>query len=473
MSDLNVIYDKNGPVAQTANDLRSQLVTEATALAPGLTTELPGSIIEDMASTGAGALLVADQARIDLIHSVGPNTANLTMLTELAQQYGVPSQKSEGLTTVPVVFSSQNIGFLVPRGFIVSDGTNQFSTNDVAVIRNNGTTSPVTVTATQSGSFTVPVGSVTTVVTSVPTNITLTCTNLTAGTPASDAETNAAFRFRVWDAGMATVQGYPGFIRTALNEVANIDPRQVSVVQNGDKWVVLCGGGDIYEMAAAIFKSAGDITRLSASSLNVTGITNANPGVVSTDFTHGFSTGQVIRIAGATGITGINNTNLTITVIDANSFSIGIDTTAAGTWTGGGVITPNLRNNTVAINDWPDTYSVPFVQPLQQLITINFEWATQNLNYLSDQTLLALVQEPVIAYVNGIYAGQPLNIGKLKDVFYQAINSTIDMTLITTLNVSVTVNGVLTPVDAGTDIISGDRFSYWYIQSSGVSVSEA
>ncbi|UGC97734.1 baseplate J like family protein [Pantoea phage PdC23] len=472
MSDLDVLYDENGPVAKTASDLRAALVSEATALSPGLTTELPGSIIEDMSSTGAGALVVADQARVDLINSVGPITANLAMLTELAQQYGVPFQKTAGSTTVPIVFSSPNIGFLVPKGFIVSDGTNQYSLNEAAVIRTGGTSAAVTATGTETGTWTVPVNSVTTIVTSVPSNITLTCTNQTAGTPGGSAETNAQYRVRVWDAGMVTVQGYPGFIRTALNAVENIDPRQVSVVQNGNSWVVLCGGGDIYEMAAAIFTSAGDITRLSASSLNVTGITNANPGVVTTDLTHGFSTGQVISITGVQGMTGINGVSLTITVIDAHSFSIGINTTSSGAWTGGGVVTPNLRNSVVSINDWPDTYSVPLVQPFQQLITINFDWATQNVNYLSDQTLLSLVQNPVIDYVNGIYAGQPLNIGKLKDVFYQAINSTVDMTLITTLNVSVIVNGVLTPVDTGTDIISGDKFSYWYIQPSGVSVSE-
>jgi hypothetical protein len=71
--------------------------------------------------------------------------------------------------------------------------------------------------------------------------------------------------------------------------------RLVSVVQSGNAWIVMCGGGDIYEMAGAIYKSAGDISRLKGTDLNVTGITNANPGVVTTDITHGFSSGQVIQ----------------------------------------------------------------------------------------------------------------------------------------------------------------------------------
>jgi hypothetical protein len=69
------------------------------------------------------------------------------------------------------------------------------------------------------------------------------------------------------------------------------------------------------------------------------------------------------------------------------------------------------------------------------------------------------------------FAGKPLNVNNLKDVFLQAVNTVLDMSLITTLNVVVTVNGIITPVDAGTSIISGDPFSYWYIASDGVIVS--
>ena len=103
-------------------------------------------------------------------------------------------------------------------------------------------------------------------------------------------------------------------------------------------------------------------------------------------------------------------------------------------------------------------------------MTIKFEWATESTNYLTDATISSLVSEPVIQYVNSIYAGKPLNINNIKDVFLQSINSTIDMSLITTLNVIVTVNGVITSVDSGTNIISGDPYSYWFIASDGVTV---
>jgi hypothetical protein len=56
-----------------------------------------------------------------------------------------------------------------------------------------------------------------------------------------------------------------------------------------------------------------------------------------------------------------------------HSFSIGVNTTSSGSWTGGGVVSPNLRNNVVTINDWPDSYLIPFVIPLQQR-TITYQW---------------------------------------------------------------------------------------------------
>lgn len=469
MSDLPVSYTATGPVPQTADSLREQLIALAVSLSPGLTTDLPGSLIEDIVGTDVGALLVCDQIRIDLINSVGPLTANLTMLNKLAQQSGISAQKTQGQTTVPVQFTGP-AGFAIPQGFLVSDGTNSYALADATIIPAAGVTSSVTCEATITGSWAVPAGTVNQIITSLPSDINLTCTNPVAGTPGGDPETDYQFRERVWEAQMSTVQGYPGFIRQKLTDLANVQARLVSVVQSGSNWVVMCGGGDIYEMAGAIYKSAGDISRLTGSSLNVTGITNANPGVVTTDLTHGFSNGQVITIAGVTGMTGINGTSLTVTVISPHSFSIGINTTSSGAWTGGGVVSPNLRNNVVTINDWPDNYLIPFVIPLQQTVTITYQWDTESVNYLTDATVSSLVSDNAIAYVNGIFAGKPLNINNLKDVFLQAVNTVLDMSLITTLNVVVTVNGIITSADAGTNIISGDPYSYWFIASDGVIV---
>lgn len=321
MSDLTVSYDAAGPVPKTAEELRSSLVSKAAELSPGITANLPGSLIEDIVSTDVGALLICDQARVDLINSVGPLKANQSMLNQLAQQAGIAAQKTQGSTTVPVAFSGP-AGFPVPQGFLVGDGTYTYQVSDATIIQASGTSSLVTCVATSDGSWAVPVGTVNQILTSLPSDIILTCSNPVAGTPGGDPETNYEFRERVWQAQMSTVQGYPGFIRQKLTDLDNVQARLVSVVQSGDHWIVMCGGGDIYEMAGAIYKSAGDISRLKGSDLNVTGITNANPGVVTTDITHGFSSGQVINISGVTGMAGVNNVPLTITVLSPHTFSI-------------------------------------------------------------------------------------------------------------------------------------------------------
>lgn len=469
MSDLSVSYDAAGPVPKTSEELRADLVSRATELSPGITTDLPGSLIEDIVGTDVGALLIADQIRVDLINSVGPLKANMYMLNLLAQQAGISPQKTEGSTTVPVTFSGP-AGFVIPQGFLVSDGIYTYQIADATVVLSSGVSSMVTAIATNTGSWAVPVGSVNQILTSLPSDITLTCTNPVAGTPGGAPETNYEFRERVWESQMSTVQGYPGFIRQKLTDVNGVQARLVSVVQDGNSWIIMCGGGDIYEMAGAIFKSAGDISRLKGATVDVTGITNANPGVVTTGITHGLTNGQVVNISGVNGMTGINNVPLTATVLTPHTFSIGIDTSASGSWTGGGEVTPNVRNNVVTINDWPDNYLIPFVIPLQQNVTVKFEWGSEGVNYLTDATILTLVSAPVIQYINGIYAGKPLNINNLKDTFLQSVNAAIDMSLISKLNVIITVNGIVTNPDPNTNIISGDPFSYFYIASDGVTV---
>ena len=69
----------------------------------------------------------------------------------------------------------------------------------------------------------------------------------------------------------------------------------------------------------------------------VTAITVANPGVV-TATDHGFTTGDSISFASVVGMTEVNGNSYTITVVDANSFSIA-DTTTFTAYTSGGTAT--------------------------------------------------------------------------------------------------------------------------------------
>ena len=64
-------------------------------------------------------------------------------------------------------------------------------------------------------------------------DVTITCTNPIAGTPGADPETNYQFCDRVWQAQMATVQGYPGFIRQYLTSLDNVQARRFLAIQDG------------------------------------------------------------------------------------------------------------------------------------------------------------------------------------------------------------------------------------------------
>jgi hypothetical protein len=75
------------------------------------------------------------------------------------------------------------------------------------------------------------------------------------------------------------------------------------------------------------------------SQLPVSGVSNANPCVVTCTGPTSLTTGQTmtVTISGVLGTTGVNGTNLA-TYVSADSFSIPVNTTSAGTYTGGGSV---------------------------------------------------------------------------------------------------------------------------------------
>jgi hypothetical protein len=262
------------------------------------------------------------------------------------------------------------------------------------------------------------------------------------------------------------------FLKTQLAKVSGVQPRLVSVVQQGQSWEVIVGGGDPYEVGYAIFQGLFAINTLVGSTLNVTGITNANPGVVTTDKNHGYSTGQVVTINGTVGISGINGVPLTITVLTQKTFSIGINTTSSGAWTSGGVVTPNLRNVSVSIADFPDTYVVPFVNPPQQTVTMTVTWNTTSPNFVSPAAVSQLAVPALVAYVNAVSVGQPMNLFELQATFQQAVESILPGPLLTRMVFAVSINGVGVSPSAGTGIIAGDPESYFFATSAGVVVTQ-
>lgn len=70
--------------------------------------------------------------------------------------------------------------------------------------------------------------------------------------------------------------------------------------------------------------------------VNISAISQANPGQITTSVAHGFVTGDIINIEDVVGMTECNDQYYTITVVDTTKFTIGVDTSGYGAYVSGG-----------------------------------------------------------------------------------------------------------------------------------------
>ncbi len=474
MADLPLIMTKAGPVPTPPTTLHEQLLTTVESRSPGFTARLPGLLIEDLSSTAVAALAQCDAARVDTINSVTPFGSNAFILNLQGQMTGV-SQAGETNTTVEVVFTGTP-NFVIGPGFQVSDGSNTYYALDGGIVgsapsgSNLGTSLPLTFVAADPGSWAIPAGTVTTIETSVPSTVSLSCTNPYPGTLGGSAQTITSYRSQVLQAWSTSGQGMPSYIKTLVGAVPGVDQRLISVQPQGGGLKVLVGGTyDPAQVAYAIYCGVGDPSRLVGSSMSIVGITNAAQAVISTALNHGYSVGQQIAANYVGGMTTINGVPLTVyAVIDENTFSVNFSSLAAPAYTSGGVLTPNLRNNLVAVIDYPDVYNIQFVSPPQQLVTATVTWNTSATGFVNTDAIAQLAAPALSAYVNGIYAGQPMNLFDLQDAFRNAISTVLSPSLLTRLVFAVSINGIGTAPSTGTGVIAGDIESYFWSDPSGV-----
>ena len=469
---LPLVMTAAGPQPTAPATLRAELLASVAATNPGYTANLPASLIEDVASTDVGALVIADTARVETVNSLTPYGANPFLLNQLGQVYGVPIGEPTS-TSVFLVFSGP-AGFVIGKGFLVSDGTHQYAAADGGVIDGTLQSTPLFFVATSQGSWPVPANSVTTLITSIPTSVsTITATNPLPGVPGiATGETEESYRARVLQAGLAASQGMTRYLKTLLGQVSGTQTRLISVRQIvGAGWEVICGGGDPYEVAFAIFQALFDINTLVGSTIKITGITNATLGVVTTDLNHGLVTGQNnVHIAGVVGMTGANGGPYTVTVLTEKTFTFGVNTSGFGAYVSGGVVTPNARNVVVDVDDYPDTYAIPFVNPPQQSVTMNVTWNTNATNFVSAAAVAQLAIPALTDYVNSIGVGQPINLLEMTTIFQAAITPVLIPDLLVRLVFSVNINGVTTAPPAGESVINGDPESYFFAAQSGIVV---
>jgi hypothetical protein len=466
---IPIVLGPAGMISASPTTVHQELLANVSATNPGYTANLPGTLIEDISSTDVAAILLCNSALVELVNSVTPYGANQFLLNQLGQIYGV-QQGQDTNTSVYVVFSGP-AGYIIPIGFTVSDGTYSYTVQTGGIIETGGDSAPLYCLATTSGSWAVPANTVTTITTSVPSPIVLTCSNPQPGTPSPGAQSVESYRSQVLQAGLAASQGMPRYLKTLLSNITGVQPRLISVVQAVGGWKVIVGGGDPYSVAYAIYSALFDITDLVGSVISVTAITQAAAAEVTTDLNHGLVSGDTTTISGVTGMVGANGT-WTVTVIDEKTFSIPYDSTMAPAYISGGELTPNSRNQTVTINDYPDVYSVTFVVPPVQSVSISLTWNTISTNAVSASSMASVGAQALVNYINSIPVGLPINLFELQNAYQIATASILPTNLLTRMVFAVSINGVLTSPQAGTGIIEGDPESYFLTDLTQISISQ-
>ena len=266
MTDIPIIMTQSGAQPTAPADLHAAIIAEAVAMVPGLTANLPAGLIEDMAGTATAAVVQIDQSRVDLINSLTPYGANLFLLNQIGQLTGV--QQIQGSNSSAYVVFSGTPGFVIAAGFLLSDGTNQYTVIDGGVIAGGGSSQPLYCVSTQPGTFAIPANTITQIGTSFPATISLSVTNPTAGTPGTGAEDEASYRAAVLNSQTVTAQGTFDFLKTLLRALPNVNTRLISIQQDTGtgKAKVFCDGADPILTAYAIYKALPDINMLEGSS---------------------------------------------------------------------------------------------------------------------------------------------------------------------------------------------------------------
>ena len=468
-TQLPTVMTAAGLQPQAPAALNSQLIFYVAGVNSGYTV-LPGGLIEDISSTDTGALVMLDQARVDVINSVTPLGANPFLLYQLGAIYGV-TQGQGSNASVYLVFTGANAGFTIIPGFVASDGTNQYIVQEGGILNGSGISSPLYAIAVNAGTFPIPANTVTQLVTSVPSGIYLSVTNPAAGIPATSIQTISDYRYQVVQAGTVSCQGTAPLLKTLLSNIPGVQPRLVSVRNVGASFEVLVGGGDPYQVANAIFQAVGNPGQLIASTLLIESISSATSAVVTTNVSHGYAVGNSVVISGSNP-SSYNGTYTVGSIVSDYAFSINLNSTGLAAYVGSGIASPNSRNVMVSINDYPDTYIIPVVVPFQQKVTVSLVWNTSSVNYVSATAVAQDGATALVNYINSIPVGAPINLFELQNAFQVGVAGILPTQLLTRMVFSVAIDGVTVNPSTGTGIIQGDVESYLFATTAGMTISQ-
>ena len=150
-----------------------------------------------------------------------------------------------------------------------------------------------------------------------------------------------------------TTDSSPNFSTTASSATVTVTDSNISNPTTYDTvelrtpvavgGIVLSGSYQIASILSAtqFTITAADSATTTRANATITAITAANPGSVTTSGAHGFSSGDLIYISGVVGMTQVNNRLFTITSTGANTFTIGVNTSAYTAYSSAGTASPS------------------------------------------------------------------------------------------------------------------------------------
>ena len=347
----------------------------------------------------------------------------------------------------------------------------------------------------------------------MPVAVTLSVTNPLSGTPGGDAETEESFRARVLQAGLAASQGMPSYLKTELQNLPGVVSRLVGIIVTlGVGVEVLCGGGDNYQIANAIFQSVFNPSALLGSTTHVV-VTNpsiapttasvaggslagatyyakytytdalGNQTLASPETSQVVASSHLLQITSPAPSTGAfywdAYASMTTGTETLQQSGIPIGTNwlepVSGLITGAVVPVSNTTataNVTVTLNNYPDNYDIIFVSPVEQIVTISLTWNTLLSSFAQADAVNQITVQPIADYINSIGVGAPINLLELNNTFAVAVSAILDISNVDKLDWTVTINGNPASPVAGETIIESDPESYFTIQNTAITVMQ-
>lgn len=130
------------------------------------------------------------------------------------------------------------------------------------------------------------------------------------------------------------------------------------------------------------------------------------------------------------------------------------------------------RNVTVSIVDFPDSYSITFVVPAEQTVTMDVMWGSTSPNVVNPVAVAQAASAALANYINSIYVGQPINLFELQAVFQASVADIIPTPLLTRMVFVVSIDGTPVSPAAGTGVIAGDPEGYFTASAAAINVTQ-